>query len=354
MKIGLLTFHDTTNFGSLLQTFGLYKKILDLGYDIEVVDYQCKSIMKREIPKHFSFLQSPRNLIKDILLGTTIRKKYGALSKFLQNNMKLSNRCDIDTIKQISSSFDKFVVGSDIVWGMDIIEGDLTYFLNFESESKKKTAFSSSIGNPWNAQEKETIKPFLKDFSYIAVREDESAIWVKELTGNRPDVVCDPTMLLTTDDWRKYTYKRMDCGKYILVYFDNKNGDCIRSAIKIANTKGLKVKNINYGLPVNGVQNVKPLSLEDFLSLINDAAEVITASYHGMLFSIYFNKQFIYFNRAHKSRMNTLARKLQVTECNGEGKDVLNMPQINYMKVNNAVEDYRSFSIECLKKLLEI
>lgn len=58
--------------------------------------------------------------------------------------------------------------------------------------------------------------------------------------------------------------------------------------------------------------------------------------------------------RAHKSRMNTLARKLQVTECNGEGKDVLNMPQINYMKVNNAVEDYRSFSIECLKKLLEI
>lgn len=141
MKIGLLTFHDTTNFGSLLQTFGLYKKILDLGYDIEVVDYQCKSIMKREIPKHFSFLQSPRNLIKDILLGTTIRKKYGALSKFLQNNMKLSNRCDIDTIKQISSSFDKFVVGSDIVWGMDIIEGDLTYFLNFESESKKKQLF---------------------------------------------------------------------------------------------------------------------------------------------------------------------------------------------------------------------
>lgn len=52
--------------------------------------------------------------------------------------------------------------------------------------------------------------------------------------------------------------------------------------------------------------------------------------------------------------MNTIARKLQVTECNGEGKDVLNMPQINYIRVNKAVEDYRSFSIECLKKLLEI
>ena len=30
MKIGLLTFHDTNNFGSYLQTYGLYKKIIDL------------------------------------------------------------------------------------------------------------------------------------------------------------------------------------------------------------------------------------------------------------------------------------------------------------------------------------
>lgn len=73
-----------------------------------------------------------------------------------------------------------------------------------------------------------------------------------------------------------------------------------------------------------------------------------------MLFSIYFNKQFVYFNRAHKSRMNTLARKLHVQNCDGEGKDILNMPKVNYEEVNKAVEEYRDYSVTCLKKMLAL
>ena len=60
----------------------------------------------------------------------------------------------------------------------------------------------------------------------------------------------------------------------------------------------------------------------------------------------------MYFNRAHKSRMNTLARKLQVQNCDGEGKDILDMPTLNYEVVNKAVEEYRIKSIDCLKKIL--
>ena len=329
MKIGLITFHDTTNFGSLLQTYGLYKKVQELGYNIDVIDYQCESIVRREVPQKFNLLQSPRGIMKDILIGSVIRLKYKELSKFLHEKMSLSARCDKYSI-----------VGSDIVWGMDIIDGDLTYFLNFESESHKKIAFSSSIGNPWKEEDKKRLKPLLSDFSSIAVREDESADWVEELTGKRPNVVCDPTMLIDSEAWLKCTYPRKDKGSYVLVYFDNKNGDCINSAIKYAQANNLKVKYINYGLPKKGVQNVKPISLEDFLSLINDAAKVITASYHG--------------NRAHKSRMNTLARKLQVQNCDGEGKDILNMPKVNYEEVNKAVEEYRDYSVTCLKKMLAL
>lgn len=352
MKIGLITFHDTTNFGSLLQTYGLYKKVKDLGYEIDVIDYQCESIVKREVPQPFRLIQSPKGLLKDILIGTSIRRKYKALTRFSHENMTLSAKCDRSTIRQISTQYDKIIVGSDIVWGMDIIEKDLTYFLDFENDSRKKTAFSSSIGNPWSQEDKNVIKPLIQNFSYIAVREDESADWIEDLTESRPKVVCDPTMLIDSDEWRKHTYEPNEKGNYVLVYFDTKDGDCLKSATRYAKANQLKVKYINYGLPKKGVQNVKPISLEDFLSLINDAAKVITASYHGMLFSIYFNKQFAYFNRAHKSRMNTLARKLHVQECDGMGKDILEMPRIDYDIVNNAVEEYRAYSVECLKQLL--
>ena len=50
MKVGLITFHDTTNFGSLLQTYGLYRAIEKCGAECEVIDYQCKSIVERELP----------------------------------------------------------------------------------------------------------------------------------------------------------------------------------------------------------------------------------------------------------------------------------------------------------------
>lgn len=66
MKIGILTFHDTTNFGSLLQTYGLYKSITNFGYDCDVIDYECPEITKREIPKPFKFSLNPKNLAKEL------------------------------------------------------------------------------------------------------------------------------------------------------------------------------------------------------------------------------------------------------------------------------------------------
>ena len=101
MKIGLLTFHDTNNFGSYLQTYGLYKKIKDLGYECDVVDYQCESIVEREIPKPFHFTLNPKCLIIEILLKPAIRKKYKNLLGFLHRNMTLSEMVCKGTVSNI-------------------------------------------------------------------------------------------------------------------------------------------------------------------------------------------------------------------------------------------------------------
>lgn len=349
MIIGLLTFHDTNNFGSYLQTIGLYKKIVDLGCNCEIIDYQCESLIKREVPQLYKFSLSPKAIIKDILWGRYLRTKYNNLKTFLKNNAQISVPYYKDTIANSKNLYDAFVVGSDIVWGMDIIEGDTTYFLDFVND-KKKTAFSSSVGNPWKNEEKELLKPLLTDFDYIAVRENESADWVEELTGKRPNVVCDPTMLLTTNEWLEYTSGKYVEDKYVLAYFPTAKS--LEDAKRYAKKHHLKCWVINHGLPIKGVTSVKPDCLQDFLALFKNAQFVFTASYHGMLFSVYFNRQFAYYNRAHKSRMNTLASKLSVLDREGTEYDVLKMPEINYSNVNKAVEDYRNYSIDCLKQLL--
>lgn len=351
MKIGLITFHDTTNFGSLLQTYGLYRGIENLGYECEVIDYQCKSICDRELPKPNSLKAGLKAYVKHLIFDEK-KQKYQHLHDFLIRNMKLGTRCYDHDKNELNGKYDKFVVGSDIVWGTDITAGDTTYFLDFVNDSSKKYAYSSSVGNEWNAEDKTKLKPYLSDFQNIAVREDESATWVEELTGRRPQVVCDPTMLISADEWQMLMSTRYSNDDYVLVYFDSRKNECLKTAIKYAKANGLKVYFINYGRPYRGTRTVRPYCLEDFLSLIYHAKRVFTASYHGLLFSVYFNKQFLYFNRSHESRMNTLANKLGIASCDGKAVDIDNMPYLDYAPVNRKVEQYRQDSTVILKQFL--
>lgn len=350
MKIGLITFHDTNNFGSYLQTYALYKKVIDLGYDCEIIDYKCDAILKREQFGTFEPIKSPKGLVKDILVNRVLRKKYKRLMTWLTLNATISRKYDKNNIYSSSKNYDTFLVGSDIVWGMDIIENDMTFFLNFEKESIKKRAFSSSIGNPWSEDDKAKVKPLLNEFSSIAVREDDAADWIEELTNKRPNVVCDPTMLLSSEEWAIHKSDKYANKNFVLIYFPTP--DNIKDAQAYSRKHGLKCYVINYGLPIKGCKSIKPTSMEDFLSLLYYAEFVFTGSYHGMLFSIYFNKQFAYYNRAHKSRMNNLARKLQVQDREGLVYPPNSMSPIKYSIVDDAVESFRKYSVEVLNAML--
>ena len=50
MRIGILTFHNTPNFGAVLQTYALCTFIRNIGYeDCRVIDYSCRNIISREL-----------------------------------------------------------------------------------------------------------------------------------------------------------------------------------------------------------------------------------------------------------------------------------------------------------------
>lgn len=349
--IGILTFQHSNNFGALLQTFGLYKKVTDLGFDCEIIDYRCEAQEKSQVP-HLPKLRKNIYLYLVNWLRDPSRLKFKTLQKFLRTYVNVSAKCDRKSISRLANKYDKILVGSDLVWDMSTQGGDLSYFLDFETNTSKKIAFASSIGFPWSEDDKIRIKPLLKDFQHIAVRETLSADWVDELIGKRPPVVCDPTLLLTKEEWLPFIKPNEHHEKYVLVYFETDNNDCIDTAIAYARKHNLKVKRIEYGLSTE-YERVLPYSISDFLSLIYHAELVVTASYHGILFSLYFNKPLIYFLRRQTSRVDTLVEKLGIGESNGHTlKDKTSLPTMDYGKINNAIDDYRTFSINCLRNEL--
>ena len=353
--IGILTFHDTNNFGSLLQTYGLYKKIVDLGYACEIIDYYCPKVVNSEKPK---FPIPGKNIFKYFrkLLHYKLFKKYREQKKFLKTHMKVSKRYYRRNIAETVNVYDKFIIGSDLVWEMELNGADYTYFLDFEKNIDKKNAFASSIGFPWKEEEKKTIKPLLSDFKHIAVREDASADWVEDLIGKRPQVVCDPTMLLTPKEWLSMVNISKEKNEgYVLTYFDTENGDCINHAIEYAQAHKLKVKQIGYFYREStpDFELVQPTSIFEFLTLVYHADLVITASYHGILFSLYFNKPLIYYLRRQVSRVETLTNRLSISSCNGHDlNDKTKIPAMNYTVINEYMEKFRKVSIDYLSGIL--
>lgn len=354
MKIALLTFHDTTNFGSFLQTYGLFKTLENLGFNCEVLNYECAEIKKKELPASRPESWNPKKVAKFLLLEPTKKRKYKNMMTEVTKYFKLSKKYDRQTVAEAETEYDAFLVGSDILWGLDITGGDTAYFLDFVSDSDKKYAFSTSVGNQWSVEEKKLVKPLLKSFSKIAVREYEAAEWVKELIGESVSVVCDPTMLLTQNQWRNFAreskyYTVFQKKKYVLTYFGTQDGRLHRDALNFAKMNNCEVWAINYGIPILGCKNIKPTHIDEFLALVDNAEYVFTASYHGMMFSIYFEKQFYYYNDSHASRFDSVAGKLGLTFLKRTNEGKLYQQTIDYKKVFERVESWRQSSLRLLR-----
>lgn len=351
-KIGLLTIHDTLNYGSLLQTYALYKAIESLGKDIELIDYKCKAIVDRETTYSLKDCRSVKDVVKSLMWHGAMQRKHDNFWNFMQKNMKLTETYTKESIKKANDIFDTFVVGSDIVWGTGITGKDWTYFLDFAEDNKKKIAFSSSVGTKWENEDREKVIKYLQRFDAISVREELAQQWIKDM-GIDVQVTCDPTMLWGSDFWENMiTTLRSNEEPYVLVYMWTKDMRTLNHAKEYAKNHGLRVKCQQFYNPIKGVENVKPVTLEEWISLISNAQTVFTASYHGLLYSLYFHKDVYYYNRENKSRMESLGQELNISHRE-ISKEFSERATIDYDYVDQKLEEKRNYSLQLLKERIK-
>lgn len=355
-KIALLTFHDTTNFGALLQTFGLYKKLNDMGCDCSVLNYQCANIVKREIPEPFRFSLNPKALAVEILVKSKARRRYTGIRQFMSRNIpKMTQPYNRESLFSIKEEFDSFVVGSDMLWGLDITDSDFSFFLDFVPEGICKFSYATSIGKrEWNSDETEIIVTLLNRFAAVSVREEVTKDILTPLLLKPCQLVCDPTMLLTTKEWHNYVSNRYSKGGFVLAYFNTEDGKAFKDAEAYANSHGKKLFVISDAPSfLTSTHNVSPSAVEDFLSLIYFADTVFTASYHGLLFSLYFHKDFVYYNRQPACRMETVAKRIGLEFREGRSVDFDNLPPLDFETIDKRMAEYRTHSIDFIRQALK-
>lgn len=310
MKIGVVTYwYGNSNYGMILQCWALQQFLKKMGNEPFVIRYEpvrpwyiqtakfCIKFIKSV------FLSRKREELKRYAYNTR-RDTEREFAKFRTNNLNMSSRQyeHIGQLRNAPPNADCYIAGSDQIWCYDLnIDKDARgFFLDFGNTNVRRIAYAPSFGRMvYSSNNSRPLIEVLSKFDYLSCRELNGVEMCRQLGFDAQHVV-DPTLLLSSDD---YNFLCEDIGydKYFFIYSVNLN--CAED-IYWNQLKEMFPKVKFVVTPASGSINGGELFGNDvtyeyatpgkWLSLIRDADIIITSSFHGVVFSIIYNKRFAF------------------------------------------------------------
>lgn len=297
-KVGIITMHRIINYGSALQAYATLKAVSMLGYEAELIDYIFPN-KKRKI----GLARKMKSLILKAFLSVFHADKKKSFDAFYLEYYNCSKPFRTpQELKEADFSYDILMTGSDQVWNPMHTGDDLSFLLAFSTDDTPKISYASSFSKSVLPEEyKITYAECLKNYKFISVREASGVNIVRELIGKTPYCACDPTLLLSGEEWSALANKGKQLVKgqyvllYILAYAYNPYPDILNIIEYVRGRMNLPIVILDGSLKTNridGAKIIKNAGPLEFLRLVRDAAFVVTTSFHGTAFSLNFEKPF--------------------------------------------------------------
>lgn len=324
MRIGILTFHRGNNYGGILQCYALQQVLKSLGHSVEIINYYPHvntSILKRVYAKYATanslgglfaslrdFMCGRKALHYDKALNATSVSKF---DKFRSKYLNISKELDSSTIGEYANAnYDLIITGSDQVW-TSLFDEPLAYMIDWIPlfEGKRMSYAACSAHKIIRGSQKERIHNCLSIFNLITVRDRTTQSLVKNVLGQAPQIVPDPSLLYPYDEFKTEEERE----PYILTYI---LGGEIEGGHEVALQKiKSQVGNLpvySIVIPCNSHDIVKyadkvfeVLSPEQWVDMFYHAKYVYTDSFHAIMFSLKFYKPFAayYCDKIRSSRL---------------------------------------------------
>ena len=185
---------------------------------------------------------------------------------------------------------------------------------------------------------------------------------MEELHVSDARLVLDPVLLADEKIWNKISTVTDSTDKYLFIYLlDGDVQETVDIAVEIAKLRSLRTVMISFGHVWSHDKRVDEYLIRkspiEFLNLIRNADFVVTNSFHGMAFSLEFNRQFIAFKRkAYNSRLDSLSRLVGVedrlvTVAEMDTNRIKSLGSIDYSIVNAKIRDFRKNSESFLEEI---
>lgn len=388
MRIGILTlFCDNKNYGALLQAYALphflnnifngessfqccytwtqpvksNKKLKDrlLGKSIFKIFSIVLSVIIKKIP-----LIERRLILKDTLSDNRF-------SEFFNQIPQTDEIFHYNSVEGINKLCSALIVGSDQVW--NIVNHPLgakhPFLLSFAAKEMLKISYAASMSvNSLPPEKVEVMIPAIEKIDFVSVREETAKKIIQSHSKKEVEVVCDPVLLLTKEQWNEVAVAQNQCTSeaYAYILGERKvNRNLCKDISKKTSTDICGVpyflgryNTYDKGFYDHKLEGIGPA---EFLGLIRDTQFVLTDSFHATVFSIIFEKKFFVLLRHEEtdeksmnSRITDLLEKLKLTDRIITSKTQLTdeflAKEIDFTYAKEQINEMRKASVSFLTK----
>ena len=354
MRVGILTVHRAINIGAVLQTYALQELLRELGHDTQVINYVQEKVERTDreqydSKKRMDFLLHGH--LRGFLTFKSVQKRVTARRKlfddFLHQYLRLTEPCDAQSIPQ---DFDAYVIGSDQLWNSHIFGyQDNVFWGNFSHKkgSKIYAYADSTTVNDLEATSNSFLNQSLKNFEAISVREKEVADYLNSHFDlpRQAELVLDPTITAGRSLWDQMRTKQASTEPYVLVYcartYQPQPDLIMQKAQKLARQLGCRIRLLEME------------KASDFVDLISNASYVLSSSYHGIVFSLMYNRPMYAImygddqDRRYVNLMKLLGAEKMLLNIHDEARP----QEVDYSSINAKIVQMAEFSKNYLKQI---
>ena len=373
LKTATITWNSYYNYGTCLQAYALQHYIESLGYENRIIDdssivYPPLSPQKGSSKKE-KWKMRVRKLWQSLHANYRTYYKYQrilcpAVNRFKKETLKTDY--NINSVLQDKSDYDAYICGSDQIWTPRSLADSRNTFFYAAFTQEPKIAYAPSIGSyqipeKWKKQMGELIAPF----SALSVREEAGKDALQELTNLPVELVSDPTLLLSQQEWESVLpNKQKKEEEYVLGYILTPNDTYYKIARDYAHQHEKKFYLFMLNLQDYG-QADKLISGGpwEFLEYVKNATTVFTDSYHCTIFSMIFETPFYTLKRFtddspinQNSRIDSLLRRMgaeaRLIDCQQEKP--LNEDTLDFAEMKHRMKPLIEYSKKYLQYHLSV
>lgn len=298
-RVGILTFHASHNYGSVLQAYALSKQLEIMGYHPEIINLRNQA--QREAYRTFQTkgvgLKKILHTLYAISIYPAAVRRTRNFETFINQILPITKQC-FTSGRELrgTTNYDLYLCGSDQVWNPACQDFESAYYLDFVTNGAKRISYAPSLGKAsFKENDLTTIRELLENIDCISCREADGAAILRNLTDKPVTEVCDPVVLLGRKNWDKFAQKPDIDEPYILTYFLENNHGGKQYLDKLKAQTGYRVICLNEDIRDLGKGYTHKIDVtpQEFVGLFQYAALVYTNSFHGTAFSTIFNRPFL-------------------------------------------------------------